>query len=97
MIDAEMADGTHSIDLSGSTTLMKEVEGATGGSAEAIDLPATAARITDGCQPTARVYAPIAASTPSWAAARETPSTHARPRTPQAMNATFWPLTASRW
>jgi hypothetical protein len=45
MIDAEMADGTHAIDLSGTTTLITEVEGATGGSAEAIDLPATAARI----------------------------------------------------
>jgi len=46
MIDAEMADGTHSIDLSGSTTLIKEFEGAMV-EAQPIDLPATAARIKD--------------------------------------------------
>ena len=59
--------------------------------------PATPARTTDGCQPTAMTYAPIAASAPTSAASREMPSSHAASRTPPATNATFCPETANRW
>jgi hypothetical protein len=59
--------------------------------------PATLARTTDGCQPTASTYAAIARSTATSAASRGTPTIHAMPSSPPAMNATFWPLTARRW
>ncbi len=59
--------------------------------------PATAARTTDGCQPTASVYAAIDVSATISAASRGMPNSQARPSTPATMNATFCPLTAKRW
>ena len=59
--------------------------------------PAIAARITDGCGPTASTYAPIAASAPTWPHTRPMPSATASASTPPASSTTFWPETASRW
>ena len=45
--------------------------------------PATAARTTDGCQPTARAYARIATIASVWPTVRPSPATYASPSTPK--------------
>ena len=59
-------------------------------------VPATAARTTDGCQPTASAYertTRIASASPT---SRPSPTMRAAITTPTATMATFWPDTASR-
>ena len=60
--------------------------------------PATPARTTDGCQPTASTYAAITPSVASSRSDSRKPEAASRARRcPPARNATFCPETASRW
>jgi len=58
--------------------------------------PATPARTTDGCQPTASTYSPIPPSVASSRTTRGSRNSQPSPKIPIARKATFCPETASR-